>query len=410
MAARSVMLSGQYARRCSCGVGNVCVQPSPGNFVMPEYPAPGRPHLPDATLPECLRTVGYRNVAIGKWHIHSWPHDIGFDEYLIPRVHHCHTGQSYTRNGGPEFVPDGFSVDFEADEAAQFLRDRQRAREPFFLFYNISPPHCPVADAPQHYLSMYDPAHVELRPNVDPDRELPRQDQWFKIYRYDFRHYMLGLPYADELPERYGLRNLIAEYRGLTTWADDTIGKLLKSLDDQGLAENSIVLFTADHGDNLGSHNRVQKGSLNEESVRIPFIVCGPGVPAGRVIRDQVAGLVDLMPTLLEFAGVSVPSHVQGQSLTAVVSGARQTAAEPWTFIETGGDGIGVRTPTHLYALPWDAPGVSGSAPHYFHDMRTDPFQLRNMAGTDEQTDIARSLDTILRHWHQYTPGPDPSE
>ena len=187
MAARSVLISGQYNRTCTGGIGNVVYQTFPGDCAMPEYPFAGRPHLKDPTLPELLRTHGYRTSVIGKWHIHSWPHEIGFDDYLIPRVHHCHSGQCFTENGGPEFVPDGYSVDFEAQRVERFLKERRHGDIPFFLYYNISVPHCPLADAPEEFRAMYHPEEIPLRPNVDPDRPLKDQDYWLKVYRHDYR-------------------------------------------------------------------------------------------------------------------------------------------------------------------------------------------------------------------------------
>jgi len=405
MAARSIMLSGQYARRCTGGIGNVSYQTQGGDFAMPEYPHAGRPHLPDPTLPELLGPRGYHRAAIGKWHIHCWPHDIGFDEYLIPRVHHCHSGQSYTRNGGAEFVPAGFSVDFEGDEVERFL-ERRRDGQPFLLYYNISPPHCPVADAPDRYLSMYRPEEVPVRPNVRLDEPLANQDYWFKVYRHDFRYYSHHLPYTEVLPEGYSLRHLIAEYYGMTTWVDDLVGRLLGSLAANGLDEQTAVVFVADHGDNLGSHGRVQKGTLNDEAVRIPFIVRLPGQGVGRVITSQVASLVDLMPTLLETIGEPLPAHVHGRSLAPVLSGAVEALGEPGAFIETNKDGIGLRTPTHLYGLPCPANAVEpGASPHYFHDLTADPWQLDNLAGGERQRELAGELDARLRAWHARTPG-----
>ena len=136
MAARSVLISGQYNRTCTGGISNFHwrVENRERKNIIPEYPFPGRPHLPNPTLPEVLRNHGYYTAAIGKWHIHSWPHDVGFDYYLIPRVHHCHTGQSFTENGGPEFVAPGYSVDFEADRMETFLKDRAENKDPFFLY------------------------------------------------------------------------------------------------------------------------------------------------------------------------------------------------------------------------------------------------------------------------------------
>ena len=290
MPARSVLLSGMYNRACTGGVGNV-VFPGrrPGDFQLPEYPYAGRPHLKSLTLPEALRELGYETAVIGKWHVHSWPNDIGFDSYLIPRVHHCHTGQNYTENGGPEFSHPGFSTDFEAGRVESFIEERKDSDKPFFLYYSISPPHNPLRDAPERYLSMYNPDDIPLRPNVDLTVPLDNQEYWFKVYRWDYRHYSMHLPYTETLPDDYGLRRLIADYYGLTTWVDDSVGRMLDALEAAGLAEDTIVVFTSDHGDCLGSHGLVQKGNATEESIRIPLIARGPGIQAHMV--PQVASL-----------------------------------------------------------------------------------------------------------------------
>lgn len=408
MAARSSVLSGQYPRRCAAGVGNVSYKGRPGSFELPEYPDAGRPHLPDPTLPELLRAAGYHNEAIGKWHIHTWPHDIAFDHYLIPRVHHVHSAQLFTDNGGPEFAAPGYSVDFEVERVGAFFQQRAQSEQPFFLYYNISPPHCPVSDGPERYTRMYDPADIPIRPNVDLATPLKDQDYWFKVYRWDVRYYSYHLPYTEQLPTDYDLRRLIAEYYGMTTWVDDTVGRMLASLDDAGLADNTIVIFTSDHGDNLGSHGRVQKGSTNEESIRVPLIVrmpdalvSGPG--ARGVNTTQVGCLVDLMPTLLDLADIDVPDHVHGASLADVLRGARRETDRPHAFVETGGE-IAVRTPEHVYALRCNPDRTLADDTHFFTDLVADPYQLHNLAGTRQHGDVAATLDGLLRAWHATTP------
>ncbi len=403
MAARSVMLSGQYNRSCTGGVANVSFPWRPKRGNMPEYPDPGRPHLPDRTLPEALRAQGYHTAAIGKWHIHSWPHDIGFDYYLIPRVHHCHSGQSFTENGGPEFSPEGFSVDFERDRAAEHIRKRADQDRPFFMYYSISPPHCPVADAPEKYLKMYRPDEVPIRPNVDLTKPMKDQDHWFKVYRYDYRYYELQLPYTEHLPEGYDLRALIAEYYGLTTWADEAFGRVLRALDETGLAENTIVVLTADHGDNLGSHGLVQKGGPNEEAIRIPMIVRGPSARKGIVARDQVGSLVDLMPTLLDMAGAPPEPHVHGVSLAPVIRGESDVTARSHAFVETG-KGAGVRTRDHLYFVPFDKDSHDLSdRPEQFYNVAADPLQMNNVAEPARHSETAAELDHLLRDWDAST-------
>jgi choline-sulfatase len=182
MPARSIVLTGQYSRTC-CGQLNNTYSPLTfGGWIMPEYPMRDRPHLKDPTLPEILRSNGYHTVAIGKWHIHSWPHDVGFDYYLIPRVTHCHVGQSFTENGGPEFVPEGFSVDFEAKKVGEFLKDQKNSERPFFLYYNISPPHLPFFDIPDRYKNMYRPEDMQIRENAYIDGKIAYNKEHLQLY------------------------------------------------------------------------------------------------------------------------------------------------------------------------------------------------------------------------------------
>ena len=403
MAARSVLIGGVFNRTCTGGVGNVAYPSRPGDHNMPEYPDYGRPHLPDQTLPEVLRGLGYHNTVIGKWHIHSWPDDIGFDHYLIPRVHHCHSGQSFTENGGPEFVPTQWSVDFEAERVEQYLRQRRRADQPFFLYHSISPPHCPVADAPERYRTMYAPDEVPLRPNVDLSRPLDKEEHWFKVYRWDFRFYNLHVPHTETLPEGYDLRALIAEYYGMTTWMDAAVGRMLTALDRTGLAENTIVVFTSDHGDNLGSLGLVQKGGPNEESIRIPLIVRYPAGFGPRTVDGTVASLVDVAPTLIDLAGGDPPSHMPGRNLTPLLRG-QASSLRPEAFIEIG-RGVAVRTPSHMCFLRRQQDtGQLEPAAHQFYDLLADPYQLHNLAGTGDQTATRQELESLIRDWDARTP------
>ncbi|MCJ8328758.1 MAG: sulfatase-like hydrolase/transferase [Lentisphaeria bacterium] len=106
MPARSIVLSGQYSSTCNGILGNKSWTSNEGQWIMPHYPEAGRPHLKDKTLAESLKESGYHTTAIGKWHINSWPDDIGFDHYIIPRHQHANRAQLFTEDGGEEFCPD----------------------------------------------------------------------------------------------------------------------------------------------------------------------------------------------------------------------------------------------------------------------------------------------------------------
>ncbi len=400
MPARSVVLSGQYARTCCGSPTNRCNEFINGGASMPEYPRAGRPHLRDRTLPEQLRAAGYHTAAIGKWHIDSWPEDVGFDHYVIPRVHHCHSGQLFTENGGLEFSPPGYSVDYEAQRVAEYLRERAQSNQPFFLYYNISPPHMPVGDMPARYREMYDPRTVKLRPNADAAR-VANLEHWLRVYLWDYRYYELGLRSTQTLPPGFSLEQLTAYYWGAIAWVDDTVGTLLRALDEHQLTQDTLLVFCADHGDLLGSHGLMNKGTLHQESIRVPMLVRWPGQLQLGVDRDGIAGLVDLAPTLLELAGLEAPDTMQGRSLAERWRGSRADPANH-TFIEAVHNGVGIATPTHTLGVPWaNRPHdwSAGAAPHWLSCLREDPYELRNWVDEPAQAGVRADLLAHLQAW-----------
>ena len=392
---RSILLSGQYGRTCMGMLGNV------------GEPTPERQHLLQPTLPEMFRHAGYRTGLVGKWHMQPLPTEVGFDFAVYPRVAHRYTGQTYIDTNGNETVIEDFAPAHELHALEQFVCEERE--EPFFLYYNISQPHMPVFDAPEHYKTMYRPDGVPLRENVWNDGRLARDENWFRIYAWDFLYYQHHLPYTEELPDGFDLRDLTALYYGMTTWVDDQLGQLMHLLEANGIAENTIVLFTSDHGDNLGSHHLFNKDQLYEESIRIPMIVHWPGGLDARCITSQVASLVDVMPTLLRVAGIQAPATVQGTDLSRVVTGDAQTAGENAAFIETSPGDVGVRTLTHLCGINKAKDGKRRTAairdPDYmFFDLSTDPLQENNLAKTGKGGEAASGLRERLIRWDRDTP------
>jgi len=411
MPARSLLLAGQYARTCTGTSTNVGWPargdgPAAINAGFPQWPTARRRHFPDPTLPEQLRDAGYRTHAIGKWHIEAWPDAIGFDHYVIPAHHHTHSAQWFCEDGGGVFSPPGFSVDYEIDRVTGLLTDHATdgaADQPLFLYYNISPPHMPLADAPEHYLKMYSRDDVVRRENI-PDGFEPEIER-ILTYLWDYRHYRDRLPYACRLPwEGFDLTDLTAWYMGLVTWVDDTVGKLTRCLEAQGLAEDTLVIFTSDHGENIGSHRRMGKGGLIQESYRVPMVAAGPGVKQ-HAVSDRVASLLDLAPTCLEAAGEAQPDHMHGRSLGGALRGESADPDTNHAIIEAVHDGVGIRTPDVMVGSghpPRDNAGRFEIDRVY--DQRHDPFERDNLAGTADAPDEVAALAERLRAWDRDTP------
>ena len=119
-------------------------------------------------------------------------------------------------------------------------------------------------------------------------------------------------PVTDRLPDGFDLRDLTALYYGAISWVDDIVGEVMRRLEASGQLDNTIVCFLSDHGDNLGSHQVWNKDRFWEESIRIPYMLRGPGVKAGCHNTEEQAQLIDVMPTIRS-RGVTVPS-MQGSA------------------------------------------------------------------------------------------------
>jgi len=399
--ARGTFLSGQYSRTWQGDLNNPVAEF--GNLCAPE-PIWKRVHCKDPTLAEQLKAVGYDTALIGKWHIHPAPDLLGFDYKVYPRVNHRHSKQVFVDQLPPGEVVDDWSVHYEADKVREYLAGRRE--KPFFLFYSISPPHMPVADMPAKYLNMYSPDEVPLRPNVFVNGEMYYDEGVFLIYLWDYLYYWHHLPEKSVLPKGFDLRHLTALYYGATTWVDDMVGRLMRELERNGLAENTIVVFTSDHGDNLGSHHTWNKGLLIEESIRIPLIFRAPQLWKASVNDTQVAELLDLMPTLLDACGAEIPDTVQGDSLLGILNGERSELNETEAFLETCSGFAGIRTPTHTYGMTLTGNGLRSieNENYCFYDVRSDPYQQNNLIRSGQQVKLAEALKRRVLQWHGQTP------
>lgn len=409
---RSTLLSGQYSRTCTGSVWNDALE-----GVRTE-----RTRFPQQTLAEALHRAGYHTGIIGKWHLAVDPFVLGFEYAMYPVYTECERNygslyrensnppQKFSTGGGRELLPDGFNPDFVVSKMRDFIARNKSG--PFFLDYNILQPHMPIGPGsmPEKYTKMYNRDEVPLRKNVFQNGVMARDEHWFKVYTVweyacrnrpgivDRKH--------DRLPEGFDLRDLTADYYGAVACADDQVGELMKALETNGIAENTIVVLSADHGDMLGSHQAFNKSRLFEEAIRVPIIFRYPQGIRPSENTKQVACTTDIMPTLLALCGLPIPEGIQGQSLVPILRREQESLEKDFAFIETDGYDIGIRTPTHLYgmAIQREQPQVITNDQLYFFDLRRDPLEMKNLAGTDEQRELAASLRRRLAAWNQSTP------
>jgi arylsulfatase A-like enzyme len=348
-----------------------------------------------------LTDAGYRCGYIGKWHVDGvnrgayippGPRRQGFDDFWAGTEcnHNYFAGYYYEEKTREPVWFDGYEPDGQSDLAVDFLQNRGRDGDPFCLFVSWSPPHCPYEKVPQMYRDMYPPDEVELLPNaVDAVLESPESKGTGKVIPAD-------LP-SDQRQDRK--REIIGAYYAHVTAMDECLGRLLEVLDRKGLREDTIVVFTSDHGDMLFSQNRGWKAKPWRESVGIPLLMRWPGrIPAGRETRGPI-GLVDLAPTLLQLAGCAVPPEMEGGHLAGYVRG-NEDAAPGSAYINfpcmnglwTVPAWRGVVTRTHTYAASPEGPWV-------LYDDRADPFQMENLVESPDAQHLVAELDALTREW-----------
>ena len=290
-------------------------------------------------LPELLPRGQYATAYHGKWHLgdeifaqhgfdewisiddgyHRW-YSAGRDRAARSSYHQFLLESGFEPEGGDRFgraqsarLPEGYGKPaFLAREASRFIRDNRD--RPFSLFVNFFEPHMPYF-GPRD--DQYAPAQVVLPPNFGdlPDATQPLKARALQRAYRERGH--SGLPLRTEAD----WRRMIANYWGLCSLVDTHVGTILDTLDECGLRDDTIVVYTSDHGDMMGSHGLLAKCVMFEEAVRVPLLVRRPGQTHGRRIAGPVSQ-IDLVPTLLDLMGQPVPDHLQGESLAPLLAGA----------------------------------------------------------------------------------------
>ncbi|WP_169853050.1 sulfatase [Anaerohalosphaera lusitana] len=353
---------------------------------------------------DVLDEKGYSIGYYGKWHItkpmreykgHKLKGQEG--KWLPPDRRHgidywrIHTTNNHLKNryvsydrpcvGGVK-VREVWTPEFETDCAIDFIRNEagkyRKEDQPFALVLSYNPPHSPYQVVPQKYVEMYD---------------------------QDVEQYCGGVasvPGADERWGKYYRRN-IRQYYGAITGIDEQFGRILDCLKEQGIEDDTIVVFTSDHGNCLGRHGHVSKNVPEDDSMRVPFIVRWPGKVKAEH-DDLLISTGDIYPTLMELMGTAdgCPDDLEGQSWAKIFTGGEQERPSSQLYMhvkEPEGDERygrrGVRT--HRYTLNIEK--MPGNAVEVLlYDRKSDPYQVRNIAG--ERYDVVeRLIEKELRPW-----------
>ncbi|MHC4664519.1 MAG: sulfatase family protein [Planctomycetota bacterium] len=330
------------------------------------------------SIARAYNNAGYDTAYIGKWHLDGDQRSAyiprkrrqGFRFWKALGCTHDYDNSYYYADKCVKLKWDGYDAIAQTDEARRYIREHAGGR-PFVLFLSWGPPHSPYHTAPQRYKDLFKDKNLTLRPNVPKEHEAQA-------------------------------RRDISGYYAHIAALDDCIGTILKTLKETGLEDDTIVVFTSDHGDMLYSQGERKKQRPWDESIRVPFLVCYPAVlgKAGRTI-DMPINTPDIMPTLLALSGVDIPDTVEGADFSAVLRGTEQpkdnaaliTCPSPfgqWKRKKHGGrEYRGVRTRRYTYVRDLNGPWL-------LYDNQRDPYQLNNLCNKGQYCELQKKLEGIL--------------
>lgn len=362
---------------------------------------------------DILKDNGYQTAYIGKYHLdepevnheeapksgaRDWdaftPKGVrrhGFDFWYSYGTYDVHLHPHYWKDSPEMIQVDKWSVEHETDIAIDWLQQVDHS-QPFAAVISWNPPHSPYDQVPQRYLDLY-PETLPKRKNVKTEHICHHTSE----------------PYTGDLD--LDTRRYYAAVSGL----DDQFGRLLDALEEMGLAENTIVVLSADHGDMMGSHGLMAKHVWYEESIGIPFLVRGPKIPQG--LCGSVFGSQDQLPTVLGLLGVDVPQTIEGVDCSNDIFTA-STDSEKFTFLcaapgstpvlklfaDAGKDPHafgwrGVRTAKYTYVVEVGY-RPEAKMQRLLYDLEQDPLQMNPIQiSNPNENQVASCLEQRLSQW-----------
>ena len=307
--------------------------------------------------------------------------------------------------------PESLGTSLTVSHAIEFLNTRPND-QPFFLWCSIADPHTPLQTS-EPYASMYDPAELPVPDQLDDEMSAKPLSQ-------QLDHLALC---GDKVTED-DIRRVTATYYGMNTYIDDELGRLLDSVDELGLSENTLVIYVSDHGEYLGEHRMIRKSkALYDCLTTIPLIVRWPGRAPENERRDDFVEIIDLMPTILDAAGTDCPDGLQGHHL---MSAAGRDAVFAEIGVESSDGTLRTNTLEDIEDIPtsptspdfaprqkkgdlgpiksvrtkdWKLVYYPGNREGELYDLKTDPWELVNLWNHPDHIDVQSTLQLRLLDW-----------
>ena len=351
-----------------------------------------------ALMPEAFANAGYRTFATGKWHNDRASFARCFqdganiffggmsDHDKVP-THDFDPSGEYPHE--KMYIADGFSTEIFADAACGFLADYD-ADEPFFLYMAMTSPHDPRT-APPPFDTMYAPDEIPVPPNFITEHPFDNGNMRGRDEELD------TFPRTHAIVQRH-----MADYYGMISHQDREIGRVLATLEEKGLAENTIVIYIADHGLGVGQHGLLGKQNVYDHSIRVPMILRGPNLPAGKQI-NALNYSCDLFPTLCQLTNVAIPETVETTSLTPLINDdAESVRNNIFSIYRDVQRTVKARTDDGEWKLIRyyvSGDGSVGSNRIQLFDATNDPWETNDLSQEAGQRGRLEQLAGVLAEW-----------
>jgi choline-sulfatase len=359
-----------------------------------------RNSVPDViTLGQRFRQQGYQSVRIGKmFHydnpsaigtsgnddIYSWDQTVNpygrdkIEEYKINTLKTRRYGGTLSwlaADGKDDEQTDGIA----ASEAIKKLDDFANRDTPFFLAVGFFRPHTPFV-APKKYFDLYDQEKIVI-PEISSEYLATLPEPAVKSIRAKKNQIDLEKELAQEIKEAY---------YATISFVDAQVGRILDQLEANGLDENTVVVFTSDHGYHMGEHGHWQKQTLFENSTRVPLIISAPNSENKGASTINPVELIDLYPTLMDLTNINTPEHVVGKSLKPIIknvnASVRESALTRWR------NGYSIKTKRYRLTK-W---GINGELGYELYDHKNDEKELINLASNQDYNEVLDSLKLLI--------------
>ncbi|QZT37899.1 sulfatase [Halosquirtibacter xylanolyticus] len=385
---RASILTGQYSH-CHTIVDNVA--PNPGNLVF---------------FPQYLQQAGYQTSFFGKWHMGD------HNDQPRPGFNHWESFKGQGKYYNPKLNIDGKHVQYKdstyvtdllTDHAIDWLENRDKEK-PFFMYLSHKAVHASFQPAKRHR-GVYKGKKIKLPATFDQTKNGAYRDlkwpEWVKNQRVSWH----GVDYMYH--GNHDMNEMIQKYCETLLGVDESVGRVLQFLEENGLDESTMVIYMGDNGFSWGEHGLIDKRHFYEESVKVPFLVRCPELTSGGMVDERMIQNIDVAPTILDLAGLSKPSYMVGNSFIPLLSN-ENSAWRNRIFYEYYWEYdfpmtptvFGVRTDRYKYIRYhgiWDR--------NELYDIKNDPDEMYNIIDKPENQKLVKKLVNDLYGWLEDSDG-----